>query len=152
MVRRICSKHGYPFIEDEDCPDCVKLLSDAEAGLTSVSPNVPPPVFEDVPPRVIIQHAPAANPPDLLAEAATRVPDYYQTGLRTTTGEPADVMDLVEARWGDEDNFCEKDILKYLLRAGRKPGVPAERDWLKIVRVAARKYRRLSGEDLPDDV
>lgn len=136
----ICSKHGYPFVGDEDCPDCVKLLSDVEAGLTSVSPNVPPLVFD----------APAADP---LAEAATRMPDFYLLpGLFLADGSPADMVDLVEARWPDSDNFCEKDVLKYLIRAGHKPGVPAERDWLKIVRVAARKYRRLSGKDLPDDV
>ena len=92
--------------------------------------------------------------PDALAEAATRVPNYYRLpGLfRMDDNTPADVLDLVEHRWPDCDNFCEKDVLKYLIRAGLKPGVPAARDWLKIVRVAARKYRRLSGENLPADV
>lgn len=89
---------------------------------------------------------------DGLAEAARRVPDYYRTGTFTATGEPAGVFDVVDALWGDQSNYCEKDVLKYLVRAGRKPGVPTERDWLKIVRVAARKYRLLTGEDLPDDV
>ena len=89
----------------------------------------------------------------VLAEAAIRMPNYYRLpGLFLADGSPADAMHLVENVWPDSDNFCEKDVLKYLLRAGRKPGVPAARDWLKIVRVAARKYRRLSGEELPDDV
>jgi len=88
----------------------------------------------------------------VLAEAATRMPVYYRTGLFNADGSPADVLDIVDALWGDESNYIEKDVLKYLVRAGKKPGVPAERDWLKIVRVAARKYRTLTGEDLPDDI
>lgn len=89
---------------------------------------------------------------ETLAEASTRMPSYYDTGfVDKATGEPIDVIDLVERRWPDSDNFCEKDVLKYLFRAGAKPDVPAARDWLKIVRVALRKYRKLGGV-VPNDL
>lgn len=99
------------------------------------------------------EDAPVVGSPEHLAEAATKMPVYYRLpGLFTKTALPADVLDAVEGLWPDVSNYHEKDVLKYLVRAGRKPGVPEARDWLKIVRVAARKYRLLSGEDLPDDV
>lgn len=79
------------------------------------------------------------------------MPGYYDVGLFWEDGTPVTIIDVVEARWPDEDNFCEKDVLKYLVRAGRKPDVPAARDWLKIARVALRKYRRLGGV-VPNDL
>lgn len=116
------------------------------------------------------------EPEDDLAEAGKRMPDYYhlegllvledatpsrlevdRNGTRaqgTVRLRVADLLDLCDglpegkpAGW----YINRKDALKYLLRAGRKPGVPETRDLVKALRVVAREIRRVGGE-IPADL
>lgn len=83
--------------------------------------------------------------PTNLGEAGVRVPPYYDIpGI-------GDVMDVTDAMAPLGWNFNHGCILKYMVRAGRKPGQDPRKDWTKLMRCAARELRRIGGE-VPDDL
>lgn len=70
-------------------------------------------------------------------ESRAVVPAYYR--VRTAAGEvcPMDVTDALDM------NFNQGCALKYLWRAGRKPGEPYAKDLRKALRCIQRELARL---------
>lgn len=75
-------------------------------------------------------------------ESQVPVPDYYRFGRATHSFDITDSLNL---------NYNRGCILKYLIRAGRKPGQSEAKDFCKLLRCAARELRRLGGE-VPKDL
>ena len=61
------------------------------------------------------------------------------------------VLDVTDAMAPMGWNFNHGCVLKYMVRAGRKPGQDAVKDWTKLIRCAARELRRIGG-DVPADL
>ncbi len=77
---------------------------------------------------------PKPTPEDLPA-----IPDYYIIpGIIKSDGEPLTVMDITDAL---EASFNVGCAVKYLCRAGRKPGNPRVGDLTKALHCVARARR-----------
>lgn len=78
-----------------------------------------------------------------LDESMVKVPPYYRFGAQCEQ-----VFDITDAL---DLNYNVGCVIKYAVRAGRKPGEPATKAWRKCLRCAARELRRLGG-DVPEDL
>jgi hypothetical protein len=74
-------------------------------------------------------------------ESLVTCPDYYVIpGLTLEGGEPLTVWHVVRAM---NLNHQVGNVLKYAVRAGRKPGQPYAKDMRKIVHCTNAELRRL---------